>query len=114
MLPERDAQVQAIFNALEAESVAVFSSGAISPDDPRTIYHFTDCDGLIGILQSKSIRLSLVTALNDLSEIKIGLSRVRTLLSSGAIATPNLPADLIIEILEETKSAIPALAYETR
>jgi hypothetical protein len=42
-------------------------------DPPPLLYHFTDLDGLVGILNSRALRLSLVTALNDCSEIDHGI-----------------------------------------
>src|SRR5581483_12485367 len=35
---------------------------------PQVLFHFTDCAGLMGILQSQTLWASLATALNDASE----------------------------------------------
>jgi hypothetical protein len=42
-------------------------------EPPPLLYHFTDLVGLVGILDSRALRFSLVTALNDCSEIDHGI-----------------------------------------
>ncbi len=52
------------------------------PTLPRLIYHFTDADGLIGIIQHRSLRGTLATALNDKSEMKIALEVAKELVAA--------------------------------
>jgi hypothetical protein len=52
---------------------------------PPTLYHFTDCEGLIGILSQKVIRASLATSLSDASETRYAISRVRSHMHSGSV-----------------------------
>lgn len=47
---------------------------------PDRLFHFTDCDGLIKILQSRSLWASLATGLSDDSEVRYGIDRARALL----------------------------------
>lgn len=48
---------------------------AASSTDPRPerLYHFTDCAGLIGIFDKKTIWASRASSLNDPSEVRYGL-----------------------------------------
>lgn len=50
---------------------------------PPRLFHFTDTQGLIGIVQSKSIRGSLAMSLSDRSEFKFGLARGHEVLAAG-------------------------------
>jgi hypothetical protein len=52
---------------------------------PPTLFHFTDCDGLVGILTTKTLRASLATSLNDASETKYAISRLRSRLEARSI-----------------------------
>jgi hypothetical protein len=41
---------------------------------PQTLYHLTDTAGFVGIVSSKRLWASLVTSLNDASEVEYGLT----------------------------------------
>ena len=51
-------------------------------DMPPRLFHFTDVEGLVGIIQSRTLRASLAYALNDPSEVSYGTEVARTLLDS--------------------------------
>ena len=44
---------------------------------PKTLFHFTDCGGLIGILKERCLRASLASALNDTSEVAYGIEMAK-------------------------------------
>src|SRR5712692_6153718 len=67
---------------------------------PETLFHFTDCEGLNGILTTKVLRASLATALNDASETKYAISRLCAHLKEKTIEPRNFPADLLCQFLE--------------
>lgn len=71
---------------------------------PVRLYHFTDCEGLIGILRTKSIRASLATSLNDRSETHHGVTLVRELISSRRLRAKTLPLDRLDETLSKHQS----------
>jgi hypothetical protein len=47
---------------------------------PNTLYHFTNCEGLMNILLSRSLWASLAFSLGDDSEIRYGVDRAKCLL----------------------------------
>ena len=55
-------------------------AGMYSSDRPNRLYHFTDCQGLVGILTSRCLWASLATGLNDDSEVRYGLERAELFL----------------------------------
>lgn len=64
---------------------------AASPDSPpEQLYHFTDCQGLIGIFEHRTLWASLATSMNDPSEIMFGLRLAHDLFASGTVAARNL------------------------
>jgi hypothetical protein len=44
------------------------------------LYHFTECEGLVSILQARALRASLATGLSDDSEVRHGVARATQLL----------------------------------
>ena len=52
-------------------------------DKPDRLYHFTECQGLIGILTDHCLWASLATSLNDTLEVRYGLMRAERLLRAG-------------------------------
>jgi hypothetical protein len=63
---------------------------------PPTLFHFTDCQGLIGILTTQTLYASLATSLNDASETKYAISRLRSRLTTGSVPLKHLnPARLL-------------------
>lgn len=88
---------------LQTEVIALISDGKKSADRPGTLFHLTDPDGLIGILQSKCLRASLATALNDPSEVQYGVSRACELARRTRAPKNGLPRDLLEGFLTETR-----------
>jgi len=76
------------YAALTNRVSADFSGNAYSTPTPAQIYHFTDCDGLIGILKTKTLWASLATSLNDRSEMEYGRVLAREVVD--AFATKSL------------------------
>ena len=68
---------------------------AASSTDPRPerLYHFTDCAGLIGIFEKRTIWASLATSLNDPSEVRYGLDLACDLFRKGSITATNFSLD---------------------
>ncbi len=70
------------------------------------LYHFTDHEGLHGILQTRSLWASLATALEDTSEIKYALERAKRILAQPKKGrTPDL-YDEIASLLDHRSSQI--------
>jgi hypothetical protein len=57
---------------------------AVDETPPHPAYHFTTLDGMRGILESRSLWVTLATAAKDSTEIAYALSRARQLLSRPA------------------------------
>ena len=72
------------------------SCGDASLPAPKTLFHFTDCEGLIGIFKEKTLRASLATALNDASETKYDRFRgsVFSALEAHSIRPNHFPAEV--------------------
>jgi len=97
-----------------SNSVEVFlESCADTASAPKTLFHFTDCEGLIGILTTKVLRASLATALSDASETKYAISRLCSLLRKERIKPKCFPAGLLCQFLERRRR-IPGLADDSR
>lgn len=60
------------YEALKERATAGFRATSHTSSRPSQLYHFTDCDGLVGILKSRTLWASLATSLNDRSEIEYG------------------------------------------
>ena len=59
-------------------------------DPPSTLFHYTDFDGVAGILATRSLWLSKISTLNDTSEIHLAVQRFE---ARAAQAAQRLPAD---------------------
>lgn len=81
-----DAHWQGIKDDLVDAAGRALRAGLASSTEPPHLYHFTDCDGLVSIFQSRSLWASLATALNDESEVRYGVTRARNLLKNGAFS----------------------------
>ena len=75
-----------LFDALQKTYDRLTSSATL----PRLIYHFTDADGLIGIIQHRSLRGTLATALTDKSEMKVALEVAKGLIAARLKIKPTL------------------------
>jgi hypothetical protein len=67
---------------------------------PSVIYHFTDCDGVIGILSQRTLRGSLATSLSDTSETRYAISRLRERVQSGEGRLTHLPKEVVTNFLD--------------
>lgn len=68
---------------------------------PPTVYHYTNSDGLFGILKSKQIWATDYRFLNDYMEGEIGLRRAKDLVRSEYFKSSNGPERLLYkEVLE--------------
>ena len=69
----------------------------IPPDfTSRVVYHYTSASGLIGILQSGTLRGTAAAFLNDLSEVEYGRSVCRKVLNE-ELAAKNGPERVLLE-----------------
>ena len=89
------------------------SCGDASLPAPKTLFHFTDCEGLIGIFKEKTLRASLATALNDASETKYAFSRLCSHLEAHSIRPNHFPAEVLRAFLER-RMRIEGLTDDTR
>jgi hypothetical protein len=71
---------------------------------PSPLYHFSDMDGVVGILSKKTIRASLATTLNDESEILYGIERARAVLASGTLDVDSSFAAMALETLDPSNT----------
>lgn len=47
-------------------------------ESPNVLYHYTDYDGAKGIIESRSLRLTKLSYLNDISELKLAIELFKT------------------------------------
>ena len=59
-------------------------------EPPGTLYHYTDFDGVAGILATRSLWLSKISTLNDTSEIRLAVQQFK---ARAEQAAERLPAD---------------------
>lgn len=72
----------------------------------QPLYHFTDVDGLEGILQTRSLWASLAIALEDTSEIKYALERAKGILQRHEVAGDSALLNEIVPLLDLGNSLI--------
>ena len=84
----------------------VLLAGKNTHNWPKSVFHFTDCGGLIGVIADQTLWASLATALNDLSEMTYGVERGRTLLKHGGLKVSALPLGRVEVFLDRTKAPI--------
>lgn len=58
----------------------------ISGRPPAILYHFTDANGLVGIVRSQSLWFTRASGLNDASEFVLGMEVSRRVLERLAVA----------------------------
>jgi len=71
-------------NPITIERLA--SRGAFEHPPPEHLFHYTDLDGVEGILTSKSLWMSKFTASNDISEITLAISQFQNFVESRVAA----------------------------
>lgn len=74
---------------------------------PDHLYHFTDCAGLIGIFETKTLWASLATSLNDPSEVRYGIDLACALLRRKDVTARNFS-------LQDMEERIATRADESR
>lgn len=83
----------------------------ISKSPPKTIYHYTDINGLLGMLETSKIWATHVSRLNDTSEYRHGKNIVEDCIR---MDTPSSSKPLINKILSEYREAETYIAsYST-
>jgi hypothetical protein len=74
-------------------------------DPPAELFHYTDFDGLQGILKSRSLWLSKVSTLNDTSEVKLAIDQFK---ARAAEVAPTLDAEAA-RFVEEAAAQLDAI-----
>jgi hypothetical protein len=59
------------------------------PSFPDKLYHFTDCPGMVSIVERRTIWASLATCLNDASEVAFGRERINSVIESKLTTGPS-------------------------
>ena len=77
-------------------SRALFESEA-----PAELFHYTDLDGIAGILASRSLWLSKVSTLNDTSEVNLAVHHFRALAEDATKRAPNAEGKLLAFAAEQ-------------
>jgi hypothetical protein len=75
-------EVEQARNTLVRAAIGALQTQEQEP--PELLYHFTDAAGLIGIVESNAIWLSLATSLNDRSEVTYGLQLAQDVLNQSS------------------------------
>ena len=68
---------------------------------PPELFHYTDLDGVAGILQSRYLWLSKVSTLNDTSEVNLAVQHFKVLAREAAASLPTDEAKLLQEAADE-------------
>jgi hypothetical protein len=82
---------------------------AVDETPPHPAYHFTTLAGMRGILESRSLWVTLATAARDSTEIAYALSRARELLSQPARTPDPSFWSEVIELLNVENSALVSM-----
>jgi hypothetical protein len=67
---------------------------------PAELFHYTDLDGMSGILESRFLWLSKISTLNDTSEINLAVHHFKVLAQEAAGALPREEAQVLVEAAE--------------
>jgi hypothetical protein len=68
---------------------------------PLELFHYTDLDGVAGILNSRYLWLSKVSTLNDTSEVNLAVHHFKVLARESAASLPTDEAKLLQEAADE-------------
>lgn len=74
-------------------------------DPPALLFHYTDFDGVAGILASRSLWLSKVSTLNDTSEIELAVRQFKERAAKAAERLPRDEADFVREVAGQLDEA---------
>ena len=70
------------------------------PQPPPELYHYTDLDGVAGILESRFLWLSKISTLNDTSEINLAVHHFKVLAHEAGGALPREEARILHDAAE--------------
>ena len=77
------------------------STPLFEAEPPLELYHYTDLDGVAGILDTRYLWLSKISTLNDTSEISLAVHHFKVLASEAAQTLPANEAKLLQEAAEQ-------------
>ncbi len=83
--------------AIPASVDHLASRGAYELAPPEHLFHYTDLDGVEGILSSKSLWMSKFTASNDISEITLAISHFQSFVASRVSALQEAEGEFLQE-----------------
>jgi len=89
----------------------VFRAMMEQPDPPKTLYHYTDRKGLLGILKNKTIWASDAIYLNDKKELLVAVEMVKSIIESRLSKATEERKDLYTQIID-TLNSLPQTAYD--
>lgn len=100
-------------DALVDATGAVLSADVNPTNRPEKLFHFTDLQGAISILESRILWASLATSLSDQSEVSYGVNRARGLIRRG-----DVPGDATflnnVERFLDPQNSPPTFRFEWR
>jgi hypothetical protein len=82
------------------------------PSEPSRLFHLTDTDGILGILDSKKLWASLATSLNDCREIRYALDLAEEIIGACIEARPSEYYSSLLTYLRDPSSAPPEVKAE--
>jgi hypothetical protein len=93
------------------DTIADFLKKIKQPPNPKTLYHYTSQEGLLGIIKDRSIRATDINFLNDSKEFSIGQELIEDVLKKskfnlGSIQIDESKNSLIDGLLKVLKSEI--------
>ncbi len=74
---------QKIKDNLVDVALGAVRTGMLSSTEPPVLYHFTDCQGIIGILKNHCLWASLAVGMTDYSEVRYCVARAQRMLRDG-------------------------------
>ena len=74
-------------------------------DPPQLLFHYTDFDGVAGILASRSLWLSKVSTLNDTSEIELAVRQFKARAAQAAERLPKDEAEFLRHVADHLNDA---------
>lgn len=99
---EGERQIQEVTSALEAESNDQSSA-------PRTLFHYTTAEGLIGILETKALWFTHAAYLNDHSEIEYGTELIQQVVAGMQTGLGSGPWKRFLDLVHERTPAVWSL-----
>lgn len=72
---------------------------------PKILYHFTDTDGLLGILKERSLHASNATTLGDASELRYTTNSLEALIKNSAPLVGGLSIEELLKLVAKVATA---------